>query len=103
MISFSFTRIGCGFFQVFCYIYFPVWVDEFGVSDHRAIWISFLQLGVPLGTMIGYVAEAGFISASGDVRLYFFYYFMFISIVAKSFLFTNLFYIDWINSFSNIT
>lgn len=51
-------RIGCGFFQVFSLIYFPVWVDQFGIHDSRTIWLSFLQLGVPLGTMLGYCLEA---------------------------------------------
>ena len=60
-------RIGCGFFQVFCYIYFPVWVDEFGVNVHRTIWITFLQLGVPFGTMIGYVTESLFIHSDANV------------------------------------
>ena len=42
-----FTRVGCGFFQVFCLIYFSVWVDEYGVKILRTYWLSFLQLGVP--------------------------------------------------------
>ena len=31
-ITMSSCRVGCGFFQVFCYIYFPIWVDQFGVN-----------------------------------------------------------------------
>ena len=54
----GFSRVGCGFFQVFCLIYFPVWVDEYGVKNLRTYWLSFLQLGVPLGTMLGYLIEA---------------------------------------------
>ena len=54
----AFCRIGCGFFQVFCYIYFPLWVDQYGVNNQQTIWLTFLQLGVPLGTMFGYVIEA---------------------------------------------
>jgi MFS family permease len=60
-------RIGCGFFQVFCYIYFPVWVDQFGVSASRTLWLTFLQLGVPLGTMVGYVMEAYFVNTHNNV------------------------------------
>lgn len=63
----SVCRIGCGFFQVFCYIYFPVWVDQFGVFSNRTLWLTFLQLGVPLGTMIGYVMEAFFVNNYDDV------------------------------------
>ena len=51
-------RVGCGFFQVFCYIYFPIWVDQFGVNNTQTLWLTFLQLGVPIGTMIGYLTEA---------------------------------------------
>ena len=51
-------RIGCGFFQVFCYIYFPIWVDQYGVNNTQTLWLTFLQLGVPIGTMAGYLTEA---------------------------------------------
>lgn len=54
----SLCRVGCGFSQVFCYIYFPVWVDQFGISNNKTLWLTFLQLGVPVGTMLGYVIEA---------------------------------------------
>ena len=54
----AFCRIGCGFFQVFCYIYFPIWVDQYGVNNTQTLWLTYLQLGVPLGTMLGYVTEA---------------------------------------------
>ena len=57
-ITMSCCRVGCGFFQVFCYIYFPLWVDQYGVNNQQTIWLTFLQLGVPLGTMFGYVIEA---------------------------------------------
>lgn len=60
-------RVGCGFFQVFCLIYFPVWVDEYGVKNLRTIWLSFLQLGVPLGTMLGYLVEAICINSNLDL------------------------------------
>jgi hypothetical protein len=43
-------------------IYFPVWVDQFGIYEQQTMWLSYLQLGVPVGTMLGYVAEAYFIS-----------------------------------------
>ena len=64
----SLARIGCGFFQVFGVIYFPVWVDEYGVKDLRTYWMSCLQLGAPLGTMIGYLLQALFIDESIDIN-----------------------------------
>ena len=51
-------RIGCGFCEVFCCIYFPIWVDQYGVKGYKVIWITFLQLGVPVGTILGYIIEA---------------------------------------------
>ena len=51
-------RVGCGFFQVFCYIYFPIWVDQYGVNNTQTLWLTYLQLGVPIGTMVGYLTEA---------------------------------------------
>ncbi len=68
MLSLSLVRIGSGFFQVYCYIYFPVWVDQFGVNQYKTLFITFLQLGVPLGTMIGYVAEALCINILNNVK-----------------------------------
>lgn len=67
-VGLGICRVGCGFFQVFCLIYFPVWVDHFGVYESRTMWLSFLQLGAPLGTMLGYVIEAFAIGVFQDVR-----------------------------------
>lgn len=55
IIELNIYRFGSGFFQVFCYIYFPVWVDQYGITDSKSMWLTYLQLGVPLGTMLGYV------------------------------------------------
>ena len=68
MFFLSLTRIGCGVFQVMFYILFPVWVDQFGNSDYRTLMITFLQVGVPFGTMIGYVSEAFFINYTNNVN-----------------------------------
>ena len=51
-------RIICGFCEVFCCICFPIWVDQYGVKGSKVIWITFLQLGVPVGTILGYLIEA---------------------------------------------
>ena len=52
------SRIGCGFCEVFCLIYFPIWVDQYGVKGMKTIWLTFLQIGIPLGTILGYLIEA---------------------------------------------
>lgn len=51
-------RISCGFCEVFCCIYFPIWVDQYGVKNMKTIWLTFLQVGVPLGSILGYLIEA---------------------------------------------
>ena len=48
-------RIICGFCEVFCLIYFPIWVDQYGVKGMKTLWLTFLQIGVPLGTFLGYL------------------------------------------------
>ena len=77
-IGMAFCRVGCGFFQVFCYIYFPVWVDQYGVNKEKTLWLTFLQLGVPVGTMCGYVLEAFYIKQFGKWKYAFYTQIVFI-------------------------
>ena len=53
-------RFGIGFFQVFLWIYFPVWVDIFGSESVKTIWLTILQSSVPLGVVLGYCITAFF-------------------------------------------
>lgn len=39
-------------------IYFPVWVDLFAPKSLSTIWMTLLQVAVPLGVTIGYVMTA---------------------------------------------
>eukprot|EP01017_Pseudomicrothorax_dubius_P033629 TRINITY_DN4519_c0_g4_i2.p1 TRINITY_DN4519_c0_g4~~TRINITY_DN4519_c0_g4_i2.p1 ORF type:complete len:516 (-),score=96.62 TRINITY_DN4519_c0_g4_i2:149-1696(-) len=55
------SRLIVGFCQVFLVIYFPVWVDRFG-GDKKTMWLMYLQLGVPLGVVLGYIMTAVFLS-----------------------------------------
>ena len=71
-MSMAFCRVGCGFSQVFCFIYFPIWVDQYGVNNHQTIWLTFLQLGVPIGTMLGYVLEALYIKYFDEWKIAFY-------------------------------
>ena len=57
LIYLCLCRFSCGFFQIFTMIYFPVWVDQFGIFQIRTIWLSYLQLGSVFGTLIGYAFE----------------------------------------------
>lgn len=76
------SRFCCGFFQVFSMIYFPVWVDQFGVYENRTSWLSFLQLGPALGTMVGYAIEAVGIRKFGNWR--FGFYFQCVALISST-------------------
>lgn len=60
------SRFMTGVFQVFMLVYFPVWIDKFG-GESATIWITFLQVGVPLGIFAGYAVTAGLIYGSFSV------------------------------------
>ena len=49
-----FLRFLSGFSQVFYTTYFPVWADQFAVKKVRTIWVMLIQLGNPLGIILGY-------------------------------------------------
>ena len=48
------ARILSGISQVFFTTYFPVWCDQYGKENKRVIMVSMIQLGNPLGIIIGY-------------------------------------------------
>jgi len=52
-----FIRFLTGICQVFRLVYFPVWVDRYGKSA-STMWLTFLQLGTPLGVFTGYALTA---------------------------------------------
>lgn len=52
------SRGGVGFFQVFMVIYFPVWVDLFAPKKYSTLWMTLLQVAVPMGVTVGYVMTA---------------------------------------------
>ena len=41
-------------------IYFPVWVDLYG-KEKKTLWLTYLQLMVPLGVFLGYGMTALFV------------------------------------------
>ena len=45
------SRFTSGFASVFCYIYFPMWVDEFGIKE----WLNFMQTFVQVSNTIGHI------------------------------------------------
>jgi hypothetical protein len=76
-------RFGVGFFQVFLWIYFPVWIDIFGTDNNKTIWLTLLQSSVPLGVVTGYGITAIFDAEFGFWQLSYYlqtvvYFFLFI-------------------------
>jgi len=61
-------RFGVGFFQVFLWIYFPVWIDIFADITKKTIWLTILQSSVPLGVVTGYGMTAIFDQEFGNWR-----------------------------------
>jgi len=53
-----FSRLLDGFSQIFGVIYCPVWVDLFAPEKWKTLWLTFLQLSVPLGVILGYAFTA---------------------------------------------
>ena len=44
-----------GFSQVFFTIYLPVWCDQYGTNERKTMMITIIQLGVPLGIVLGFI------------------------------------------------
>ena len=43
-----------GFAHVFTYIYFPTWVDQFGLQAYKTTMTSFIQTASPFGSVFGF-------------------------------------------------
>ncbi len=43
-----------GFSHVFPYIYFPTWIDQFGLQKYKTIMTSFIVLAPPFGAVLGF-------------------------------------------------
>ena len=72
------TRCLCGFSQVYYTIYFPVWCDQFGSKKSSSIMIAIVQIGCPLGIVVGFCLS----TITKNVYIYYF-----IIIYSGSFLF----------------
>ena len=51
IMGFSFLQ---GFSHVFTYVYFPTWVDQFGLQNYKTIMTSFIQTVSPFGSVFGF-------------------------------------------------
>ena len=48
------ARVINGFCTSFGFIYFPIWVDQFGIQNKKTLMMSLLQMAFPIGMIIGY-------------------------------------------------
>jgi hypothetical protein len=55
------SRFLTGSFQVFLLVYYPVWIDKFGCNK-KTLWLTILQICVPLGIFTGYGLTAAIIN-----------------------------------------
>jgi MFS family permease len=52
------ARFLIGFFQVFIVVYAPVWIDSMAPNYWKTLWLTFLQLAVSIGVILGYILTA---------------------------------------------
>jgi MFS family permease len=55
------SRFLTGSFQVFLLVYYPVWIDKFGLNK-KTLWLTILQICVPVGIFTGYGLTAAIIN-----------------------------------------
>ena len=63
------TRFITGVCQVFLLVYYPIWIDKFG-GQKKTMWLTLLQICVPVGIFMGYGMTAIIISSGNHVNLY---------------------------------
>ena len=64
------ARALSGLSQVFYPIYLPVWCDQYAKKKFKAIWVTIVQIGNPIGIILGYglgMMLENFFSGSGWV------------------------------------
>ena len=60
------TRFVTGICQVFLLVYYPIWIDKHG-GNKKTLWLTLLQICVPLGIFMGYGMTAIIISTGHGV------------------------------------
>ena len=94
-----------GICQNFGLIYFPMWIDQFGMKEKKTLMMTFIQLSAPIGMVFGYCFNTffkswkkGFLFEScGEI--------IFISILLffpKKYFSKNLFFKGHFNSYFNV-
>jgi MFS family permease len=62
-----FVRFCIGFGQATLSIFSPVWIERFAPKQHATKWMSWLQITVPLGIMVGYLFGWGAVALQTGV------------------------------------
>ena len=61
------TRFITGVCQVFLLVYYPIWIDKFG-KEKKTMWVTYLQICVPIGIFMGYGMTAIILSTGYHVH-----------------------------------
>lgn len=56
------SRFMTGVCQVFLLVYYPIWIDKYG-KDKKTMWLTYLQICVPVGIFVGYGMTAIILSS----------------------------------------
>jgi predicted MFS family arabinose efflux permease len=64
-----FCRFLTGICQVFLLVYYPIWIDKFGFKN-KTLWLTLLQICVPVGIFAGYGMTSLVISLGLEVIQY---------------------------------
>jgi MFS family permease len=65
------SRFATGVCQVFLLVYYPIWIDKFGGAN-KTLWLTLLQICVPVGIFMGYGMTAVIISSGTEYYLSFY-------------------------------
>lgn len=60
------SRFMTGVCQVFLLVYYPIWIDKYG-KDKKTMWLTYLQICVPVGIFVGYGMTAVILSSGYTV------------------------------------
>ena len=60
------SRFMTGVCQVFLLVYYPIWIDKYG-KDKKTMWLTYLQICVPVGIFVGYGMTAIILSSGYTV------------------------------------
>lgn len=61
------SRFATGVCQVFLLVYYPIWIDKYG-KDKKTMWLTLLQICVPVGIFMGYGMTAVIIATGNGVK-----------------------------------